>query len=372
MDFALTPEQEALRREIVALGSELAGERHIGELDRARWLACGRRKLQGLAVPEPYGGRGLDALSTAIALDALGQACEDGGLVFSVGAHLLACAIPIATFGSEAQKQRLLPGLCDGSRVGAHALTEPDAGSDTATLQTRAEPDGAQFRLFGTKRFVTNGPVADLAVVFASTTAAKGWLGGTTAFVVDTHAPGVSASPAHATLGLAGAAIGDLVLDGAIAEPLGSVGGGAAIFAHAMSWERICLFAAHVGAMQQLLERSLGQLRAARRPRSEAAPEPTHRLADRKAQLEAARLLAYQSAWRLSRGEQAGLDGSLTKLFVSEAWVAAAEDAWAVEKELAGVPSPAADAALCDALASRIYSGTSEIQRKLIARWLGL
>jgi alkylation response protein AidB-like acyl-CoA dehydrogenase len=380
MDFALTPEQEALRREIVELGrGELApspaGER--GEsFDRARWLACGRHRLQGLSVPEAHGGRGLDALSTAIALDALGYACEDGGLVFSLGAHLFACAGPIAAFGSEAQKRDWLPGLCDGTRIGAHAMTEPDAGSDAAALQTSAEPVGERFRLRGRKRFVTNGPVADVVVVFAVTDGRKGWLGGGTAFLLDTRRAGMTMTPPHAKLGLSGSPLGDLVLEDVIAGPddvLGGVGAGAAVFAHAMSWERMGLFAAHVGAMQRLLERSVAQLRATRTPAARPADRAlAHGVADRKMQLEAARLLVYQAAWKLARNEQVGLEASLAKLFVSEALVAAAEDAWAVEKAVAGLASPAADAALCDALASRIYSGTSEIQRNLIARWLGL
>jgi L-prolyl-PCP dehydrogenase len=353
MDFALTAAQEALRREILDFVPLAPAD--------ARWLACGRRKLQGLSIPEEYGGRGLDALSTAIALEALGQACDDGGFVFSLGAHLLACAGPIAAFGNESQKRRLLPGLCDGTRIGGQAMTEPDAGSDTSTLRTRAEADGERFHLFGRKRFVTNCPGANLVLVFATTDARKGSAGGTTAFLVDTSRPGVSATPPHATLGLRGAPLGDLVLEDVIAGPddvLGGVGAGSAVFTHAMNWERICLFAAHVGAMQRLLERSLGRLRALR-----PSERPAHTIANRKMQLEAARLLVYRAAWKLARDEQVGLDASLAKLFVSEALVAAAEDAWALDQS--------ADA-MCDALASTIYSGTSEIQRHLIARWLGL
>ena len=220
--------------------------------------------LQGLPVPEEYGGSGLDPLTCAIALEALGYGCRDGGLVFSLCAHLLSCVVPLWKHGNEEQKRRYLPGLCDGTLVGVHAMTEPDSGSDAFALRTRAERDGDGFRINGTKTFISNGPVADLVIVFAMTDPAKGYHGGVTAFLVESGTPGFSTSQQVREDGAAHLADrrarlrrrlrpGDAVL--------GAVGAGSAVFNAAMDWERICLFASHVGAIERLLE-TVDRLRA--------------------------------------------------------------------------------------------------------------
>src|SRR5439155_1788855 len=122
------------------------------------WLKCGEIGLQGLPVPTEYGGGGLDPLSCAIALEAFGYGCHDGGLVFSVCAHLLSCVVPLWKHGSEQQRRRFLPGLCNGTLVGVNAMTEPGSGSDAFSLRTTALANGEGFRLNGTKTFASNGP----------------------------------------------------------------------------------------------------------------------------------------------------------------------------------------------------------------------
>jgi alkylation response protein AidB-like acyl-CoA dehydrogenase len=199
MDFSLTEEQTLLRKEIIRFAQKELNK-DVAERDRgqtfahALWLKCGEQKLQGLPVPEEYGGQGLDPLSTAIALEALGYGCHDGGLVFSVCAHLLACVIPVWKFGSEEQKRHYLPGLCDGTLIAVNAMSEPDSGSDAFAMRTRAVSDGAGFRLSGTKTFSSNGPVADLAVTFALTNPEKGYYGGVTTFLVEKNTPGFTVS----------------------------------------------------------------------------------------------------------------------------------------------------------------------------------
>src|SRR5215510_13472448 len=167
MDFSFSDEQTALRDSIVKFArAELNHD--VVERDRAEvfsrelWRKCAEIGLQGLPVPEEYGGGGGDPLSCAIALEALGYACTDGGLVFSLCAHLLACVVPVWKYGNEEQKKRYLPGLCNGELIGVHAMTEPDSGSDAFALRTRAVPDGEGYRITGTKTFISNGPVADL------------------------------------------------------------------------------------------------------------------------------------------------------------------------------------------------------------------
>ena len=147
MDFTFSKEQQALRDNIIRFAHEVLNK-NVTERDRSQefsrelWKRCGQIGIQGLPVPEEYGGSGLDPLSCALALEALGYGCHDGGLVFSLCAHLLSCVVPIAQFGTEAQKRRYLPGLCDGTLVGVHAMSEPGSGSDAFALKTRAELAG--------------------------------------------------------------------------------------------------------------------------------------------------------------------------------------------------------------------------------------
>ena len=184
-------------------------------------------------MPEQYGGSGWDALSTAIALEAFGYGCHDGGLVFSLCAHILSCVVPLWQHGNEEQRQRYLPGLCNGKLIGVHAMTEPGSGSDAFALRTKAEPDGAGFRINGTKTFISNGPVADLVIVFAMTDPKKGYYGGVTAFLVQRTAPGFTASRKFEKMGLRTSPIGELVFEDVYVPAeavLGAVGAGSALF----------------------------------------------------------------------------------------------------------------------------------------------
>src|SRR5437773_37088 len=207
MDFSLTDEQQALRDNIIRFAHDVLND-GAAQRDREQrfplelWRKCGELGIQGLPVPEQYGGSGLDPLSCAIALEALGYGCHDGGLVFSLCAHLLSCVVPLWHFGSEDQKRRYLPGLCSGTAVGVHAMTEPDSGSDAFALRTKAERDGNGFRITGRKIFASNAPVADLIVVYASTDASKGFYGGITGFLVPRKTPGVQVGQVFDKLGL--------------------------------------------------------------------------------------------------------------------------------------------------------------------------
>jgi len=382
MDFSFTDEQKLLRANIVRFAREALSP---GAADRDRdqafsrelWKKCAEIGIPGLPVPEQYGGAGFDALSCAIALEALGYGCKDGGLVFSLCAHLLSCVVPLWKHGSEAQKQRYLRGLCDGTLIGVHAMTEPGSGSDAFALRTKAEPDGAGFRLNGTKTFISNGPVADLVIVFAMTDPQKGYHGGVTAFLVERGTLGFTAGAKFEKMGLRSSPIGELVFDDvrvAREAVLGSVGGGSAIFTDSMDWERICLFASHVGAMERLLETSVAYART-RNQFGQAIGKfqaVSHRLADMKVQLEAARLLVYRAAWRLEHARNASLDASIAKLFVSESLVQSALAAVQVHGGYGFMAEYEVERALRDAIGSTLYSGTSEMQRNIIARWLGL
>jgi alkylation response protein AidB-like acyl-CoA dehydrogenase len=382
MDFTLTDEQKALRREIIRFARN---ELNAGVIERDRehrfprdlWSKCGEMGLTGLPIPAEYGGLDLDGLGTALALEAFGYACEDGGLVFSVCAHLLACVVPIWRHGSEELKRRYLPSLADGSRIAVNAMSEPGAGSDAFAMATRAVPVEDGFVLNGTKTFASNAPVADVALVFAMTDPAKGYFGGATAFVVETKSPGVRVGQTFEKLGLRTSPIGELVFDDCRVpadQVLGEVGAGAAHFTDAMDWERVCLFATHVGTMERLLEKTVEYARTRRQYGSAIGKfqAVSHRIADMKVDLEAARLLVYRAASRLGREKHMSLDASIAKLFVSEAFVRTAQSAVQVFGGYGFMTEYQVERALRDATGSTLYSGTSEIQRNIIARWLGL
>jgi alkylation response protein AidB-like acyl-CoA dehydrogenase len=382
MDFALTAEQNALRDQIIRFGrdalSDGAGERDGRQIFPLElWRKCGEFGLPGLPVDPDYGGLGLDPLSCAMALEALGYGCRDGGLVFSLCAHLLSCVVPIWKHGTEEQKQRYLPGLCDGTLVGGNATTEPGSGSDAFAMRTRAEPHGDGFLLTGTKMFVSNGPVADVVLVYAVTDAVKGYHGGITGFLVEKGTPGLQATAGIEKMGLRSSPLGELVLEDVFVPAeavMGGVGGGAAIFVESMDWERTLLFASHVGTMDRLLEQALVYARTRTQFGQSIGKfqAVAHRLADLKVSVEAARLLVYRSAWRLGRSRTASLDAAMTKLFVSETLVRSTLDVLQVYGGYGYTREYEIERAVRDAIGSTLYSGTSEMQRNIIARWLGL
>jgi alkylation response protein AidB-like acyl-CoA dehydrogenase len=382
MDFSLTQEQKLLRDSIVKfaqneLNDNLIERDRAGTLSRDLWSKCAQIGMQGLSVGEDYGGSSLDGLSCAVALEAFGYGCKDGGLTFSLCAHLLACVMPVSQHGSEQQKQRYLRGLCDGTLVGAHAITEPGSGSDTFAMRTKAERVAGGWKINGTKTFISNGPCADVAVIFAITDASKGFHGGVTSFLVDSNTPGYLAGSKIEKMGLRTSPVGELVFQDMVVSDesvLGTVGGGAAAFATAMDWERVLLVAGHVGIMQRLLETSIAYARTRNQFNQVIGKfqAVSHKIADMKVMLEAARLLTYHAAWKLNNARSVSLDAAITKLFVSESLVKSAIDAVQLHGGYGFMVDFEIERALRDAIGSTLYSGTSEMQRNIIARWLGL
>jgi L-prolyl-PCP dehydrogenase len=379
-DYALTEEHRALRRTILRFCERELAE-GARQRDRERtfarelWDRCGEQGLQGLVVPEELGGQGLDPLSAAVALEALGYGCPDGGLVMSICAHLLASVVPVWKHGTPEQQRRHLPDLCAGRRIACVGMTEDTAGSEPFDMAARARPDGDGFVLSARKTLITNAPVADLAVIYAATDPEKGYHGGITGFLVERGADGFQAGQSFETLGLRSCPLGELVLDdvrvGADAV-LGPVGAGGLVFSESMIWERVLLVACHIGVMERLLDQAIEYARtrtAGGRPIGEHQAVG-HRIADMKVQLEAARLLTYHAAWKLDRSRDVALDASITKLFVSESLVKQALDTIRTLGGYGFMAEYDAERVLRDAVGSLIYSGTSDVQRVFISRWM--
>src|SRR5215216_3359035 len=189
MDFSWTKEQLDFKKAVVEfaqkeLNTGLIERDRQGELSLENWKKCAQLGILGLAIPEQYGGSGTDIMTTMLVMEGLGYGCRDNGLIFGMNAQMWSVQHPILTFGTEAQKQKYLPGMCSGELIGAHGMSEPDSGSDAYSLRARAKRVSEGYTLNGTKMFVTNAPVADLALVFATVDPSKG-IGGVTGFLVD-------------------------------------------------------------------------------------------------------------------------------------------------------------------------------------------
>jgi alkylation response protein AidB-like acyl-CoA dehydrogenase len=364
--------QFAAQRVNAAIASRV-GESYFGAEE---WRLCGESGLLGCCVPEQYGGAGHDALTVARIVEGFAKGCSDTGLVFSACAHLFAVAMPIAEHGSDELKARVLPRLASGDWVGANAITEADAGSDVFAMKTSAVRDGDRYRLTGAKTFVTNGPVADCFLVYASTEPTHGYLG-ITAFLVEGDAPGLVRCEHFDKVGLTGAPVCEIRLEGcsaSAANRVGEEGAGAAVFHSSMAWERACLFAQYLGVMDRQLDEVVAFAKERRQfgkslGRHQAV---AHRVADMKLRLEAGRLLLHRACWMKSEGLECNLEISLAKLAVSEAAVQSGLDAIQIFGALGVKTESNVATALRDAIPSTIFSGTSELQRDLVARGLGL
>lgn len=381
MDFAWTADQLAFRAATLAfaeqeLQDDLAAREKRGEFSRELWRRCGAFGIQGLPFPEAYGGGGQDALTTVLAMEALGEGCPDNGLLFGLAAQMWSVQTPIWRHGTEEQRARWLPPLCRGDLIGAHGMSEPDSGSDAFALRTTAVRRGETYVLNGTKTFVSEAPVADLFVVFATIDAAKGPLG-LTAFLVERDTPGFRVGRQIEKLGLKTSPMAELIFEDCAVPAtnrLGREGRAAQIFNDSMEWERGCILASTLGTQARLLETSLRHCRE-RAQFGQAIGKfqsVANRLVDMKLRLEASRLLLYRAAWAKERGEDAGLWAALAKLYVSEAVVATGLDAVQVRGGYGFTTEYGVERDLRDAVGGTLYSGTTEIQRNLIARSLGL
>ncbi len=270
MNFSLSPEQIALQDDVRhfardQLAKDLAkSDRRGAEYASALledWRRCGELGVLGAIVPEAFGGQGQDAVTAVALLEALGEGCPDNGLTLSINGQIWAVIEPLIAFGSDEQKQRWLPGLANGSIIGAHGMTESQSGSDAFALKTRAQPTDGGYLLNGEKVYIGLGPICDVALVFATTDPARGrW--GLCAFLVSAEDKGFERGPAERKMGLRSAPTGSLrMTDCFVPEDrrIGDEGDGAAIFQHSMEWERSFIFASHVGSMAQGWSRDLSQ-----------------------------------------------------------------------------------------------------------------
>lgn len=381
MDFSWSDEQHQLRESTVRfakreLNVELKDRDRSSSFSLDLWHKCAGFGIQGLCVPEAYGGRGLDVLTTIYMLEGLGYGCRDNGLTLALNGQIWSVQEPLMRFGTEEQKQKYLPGLCRGELLAAHGMTEPETGSDAFALTSTAQRCDGGYLLNGSKTLIGLGPVADLTLVFASTNPEhQQW--GVSAFLVESSTPGYSIGASQEKMGLRTAPMGELHFQDCLipeSNRLGPEGAGVSIFNHSMEWERSFIFASHVGSMQRQLEEAIA---FAQQRQQFGQPigkfqSVSNRIADMRLRLETARLLLYKLAWEKGRRQSVSLEAAMAKLHLSEAFVASSFDALRIHGGRGFVTEGEVERDLRDALGGVIYSGTSDIQRVLIAKLLGL
>lgn len=382
MDFSWTAQQSAYRQRVVEfarreLNDDTPARDRAGEFSREGWRRCAAFGLLGLVVPEAYSGTPeADLMTGLLAMEALGYGCRDNGLNLAVSAQIWTVQLPIQHHGSAAQQAHFLPPLARGEWIGAHAMTEPDHGSDAFAMKTHARRCAGGYVLNGCKTLVTLAPLADVVLLFATVDPALGkW--GITAFLVERRFAGYSASPARDKMGLRTVPFGDITLTDCFvpeANRLGPEGAGASLSSSALAYERCCILASQLGTMERQLEEAVAYARSRQQFGQPIGrfQSVSNRIADMKVRLETARLLLYKVAWLKQQGHSATMEAAILKLYLSEQFIASGLDAIRIHGGRGYLSDAEVERNLRDAIGGVLYAGTSDIQRNTIARMLGL
>jgi alkylation response protein AidB-like acyl-CoA dehydrogenase len=379
MDFSYSEEQLMVREAVIRLGSSLNGavlQPETANFPMDSWKLVASGGLLGLGIPKEFGGGGYDCVSLAVAMEAFGYSCFDHGFVQAASIQNL-CAIHINTYGSDEQKSTYLPKLCSGELIAAQAMTEPNAGSDTGAISTRAEASDNGYALNGSKVFISNGPIADVIILYAVTNPDVKVLGRTSCFLVPGDADGLVKGTPMEKMGLKSLQNGELFFsDCEITKGclLGREGRAAAMFADSMNWERVLLFATFVGKLERVIERCVSYAQERRQfgGRIGSYQSVSGKIADMKVNHALSQLATYKAAWLIDNKASATMSASICKLFVSESCRAACIDAVQIHGGFGYMTEGGIERELRDSIAGTIYSGTSELQRVIIARLCGV
>ncbi len=397
MNFDLSSTQLTLQQNFQTFGdmlgqriasSEVVGGSVTQLFDTGIWQTCCDAGLLSILLPvdrrssrtpdytlnlpdEP-----LSILDAVIAMEGFGQGCHSNALAFALNTHLWTVQHTIQSYGNEKQKGDLLKRLSNGELIGCHAMTEPDIGSDPASMKTTATRAANGFVLNGCKCFISLAPVSDIIVVFASTNPDKAkW--GISCFIVNRHSQGITVSEPTEKMGLEAVPMGTITFDDChVPESalLGSEGAGIGIANASLEYERCCLLASQIGRMQTQLASSIHYARNRIQSGQSIGrfQSISNRIADMKVRLETARLLLYKVASLKSRGEPAMMESAMLKLLVSEHFLQSSMDAMRIHGGLGYIRDGGVEHDVRDSLGGVLYAGTSDIQRNVIAGMLGL
>ncbi|HHY61232.1 MAG TPA: acyl-CoA dehydrogenase [Clostridia bacterium] len=374
MIFKLTEEQEMIRKTVrdfaeKEVAPKAAAMDAAEEYDYSLWDKMAELGFCGIPFPEEYGGAGMDNMCYAIAIEELSRVCASTGVL--VSAHTSLCSWPIYAFGTEEQKKKYLVPLASGRKIGAFGLTEPGAGSDAGAISTSARLDGDEYVLNGTKIFITNGKVADIYVVIASTDKSKGHRG-TAAFIVEKGTPGFTFGKKEQKMGIRASATYELIFENCRIPKenmLGQDGQGFKIAMQTLDGGRIGIAAQALGIAQGAYEQALSYSKV-----REQFGKPigtfqgmSWMLADMATRIEAARMLVYRAAYLKDAGEPYSKEAAMAKLYASECAMWVTTKAVQVFGGYGYTREYPVERMMRDAKITEIYEGTSEVQRIVIA-----
>jgi len=377
MNFELTDTQKLIKETARKFADERLApgtiERDEGSIFPAEFIReLGELGFMGMMVPEEWGGSGLDTVSYAIAIEEISRVDASVGVIMSVNNSLVCYGIN--KYGSDDQKQRYLRDLAAGKKLGAFALSEPEAGSDASNQRTVAIRDGDTYILNGTKNWITNGSTADLVLVMATTDKSKGAKGIST-FLVEKGSPGFAISKKENKLGIRSSDTVSLSFQDCRVPAVNRVGSEGEGFKFAMT----TLEGGRIGIAAQALGIAQGSLNASVKYSKErhAFDKPIaefqaiqFKIADMATHIEAARGLTYRAAWLKDAGLPFGKEAAMAKLFASKTAVDSALEAIQIHGGYGYVREYLVERYLRDSKITEIYEGTSEIQRVVIARSL--
>jgi butyryl-CoA dehydrogenase len=374
MDFGLTKEQELakqmlqefVKNEVEPIAAEVDAT-EMFPMETVRQMA--EYGMMGMGFPKELGGSGTDYLTYIMAVEELGKACATTSVVLS--AHTSLCCAPIYEFGTPQQKEKFLPDLLSGRKIGAFGLTEPNAGTDSSAQQTVAVKDGEDYIINGSKIFITNGGVADTFVIFAMTDRAKGNKG-ITAFIIEKGMPGFSIGKLEDKLGIRGSSTTELIFEDMrvpAANMLGKEGRGFGVAMKTLDGGRIGIAAQALGIAEGALASAVSYMKERKqfgKPLS-AFQGLQWYVAEMQTNVDAAKLLVYRAAMHKQTGKPYSVEAAQAKLFASETAMAVTTKSLQILGGYGYTKEYPLERMMRDAKITEIYEGTSEVQKMVIA-----
>ncbi len=375
MNFQLTKEQEFVRKmvrefatnEVEPIAADIDAEHRFPEENVKKMADYG---LLGIPFPKEVGGTGGDQLSYAIAVEELSRVCGSTGVICS--AHTSLCCWPIYAWGNDEQKEKYLPDLCSGRKLGAFGLTEPNAGTDAGGQQTRADLNGDQWVLNGAKVFITNGGYADVFIIMAMTDKKKKTRGGISAFIVEKDDPGFSIGKTEDKMGICASSTTELIFQNCTIPKdrlLGQVGDGFKVAMSTLDGGRIGIASQALGIAQGAFDVTVEYMKARKQFGKKLSQMEAlqFEVANMATQIEAARLLIYQAADMKERNLAYGKYSAMAKLFAAETAMYVTTKAVQLHGGYGYTKDYPVERMMRDAKITEIYEGTSEVQKMVIA-----
>ncbi len=358
--------REFAQNEVKPLAEEVDEEERFPLETVKKMAACG---MMGIPIPKEYGGEGADTLTYITAVEELSKVCGTTGVILS--AHTSLCAVPILEYGTEEQKQKYLIPLAKGEKIGAFALTEPNAGTDAAAQQTVAEDCGDYYLINGSKIFITNAGYADIFIIMAMTDKKAGTRG-ISAFILEKGMPGFTIGKHEKKMGIRGSSTCELIFEDVNVPKenmLGKIGKGFGLAMKTLDGGRIGIAAQALGLAQGALDETISYTMERKQfGRAIAKFQNTQfQIADMHCKTEAARNLVYKAAWKKDQKEAYSLDAAMAKLFAAEVAMEVTTKAVQLHGGYGYTREYSVERMMRDAKITEIYEGTSEVQKMVIA-----